>query len=354
MATESRRPDTPVIETLREHPERFDLVQAVRILERAAAGADEQAAASRRVGGDADPRDEAVRLRAELELAFPATEISGLEESGGRPALSVAAMGLIGPSGVLPTYYSEMVLAAQRGRNTAMRDFLDIFNHRAISLFVRSAEKYRIAMGFEYGANGAPDAISDALYAFVGLGQPSLRGRQAAPDTALAYYAGHYAHRPRTAGGLGQILSDFFQRSARIVQFRGSWGFLPPHEQTRLSSGDPAGSYSQLGMDTVCGSRVYDVQNGFRVCLGPLDYPQFEAFLPGATQMAQVIALTRSYVGPAMTFDVQLTLRASEIPPLTLSADPATGGRLGWNTWLPTRGPRDDADDAVFAGEEAA
>jgi predicted component of type VI protein secretion system len=44
-----------------------------------------------------------------------------------------------------------------------------------------------------------------------------------------------------------------------------------------------------------------------------------------------------------------VTLEAAEVPGLVLSNDPAAGRRLGWNTWLPTRGARADADDAIFA-----
>ncbi|MGA0603161.1 type VI secretion system baseplate subunit TssG [Caulobacter sp. KR2-114] len=351
MATESRGPDASLIEALETSPERFELVQAVRILERAAALAG--GAGSGRVGGDADPRDEAVRLRAAPDLGFPAAELAGYEAGEGRPALSVTALGLNGPSGVLPYYYSEMVLEAQRGRNGAMRDFLDIFNHRSLSLFVRAAEKYRIAQGFERCGGSAEDPISGVLYALVGLGEPSLRGRLAAPDNAIAYYAGLYAHQPRTSEGLAQILSDYFEQPAVVHQFKGSWGFLPPQEQTRLTSGPTAGAFSQLGVDSVCGSRVFDVQSAFRISLGPMSYEAFMAFLPGSPQMAALNALTRVYVGPALVFDVQLILAADEIPPLSLARDVAGGARLGWNTWLPTSGAREDAADAVFDGEAA-
>jgi type VI secretion system protein ImpH len=69
--------------------------------------------------------------------------------------------------------------------------------------------------------------------------------------------------------------------------------------------------------------------------------------------MAQLAALTRTYVGPALGFDVQLTLKGSEVPPLVLSPDKETGARLGWNTWLPTRAARSDASDAIFQVEAA-
>jgi len=44
-------------------------------------------------------------------------------------------------------------------------------------------------------------------------------------------------------------------------------------------------------------------------------------------------------------------LAGPEVPVLQLSAELQAGSRLGWNTWLPTAGPRGDARDAVFEVE---
>ena len=355
MAAEGGRLDAPLIEKLTAAPERFQLLQAVRILERAAARAADARGAgvrSKAVGGNADPQDEAVALRSGLELGYPGSEIASYDASGPRPALEVAVMGLTGASGVLPTYYSEMLLEQRRGRNFAMRDFLDVFNHRAISLFVRSSEKYRLEAGFERAGRGEVDSVAALLLALIGQGDPSLQGKMAVPDTTLAFYAGHYAHRPRNAEALGRILSDYFERIVRVIQFQGRWGRLPPHEQTSLKGGPDGGLYSQLGVDAVCGSQIYDVQGAFRIVVGPMSYGEFQAFLPGSRRMAELNALIRAYVGPALAFDTQLVLSAEEIPRLALSRDPSIGAQLGWNTWLPSSRGRADADDAVFEGED--
>jgi predicted component of type VI protein secretion system len=55
-----------------------------------------------------------------------------------------------------------------------------------------------------------------------------------------------------------------------------------------------------------------------------------------------------------LSFDVQVTLRASDIPNLVLTNNTNTGRRLGWNTWLPTQGARKDATEAIFRVEENA
>lgn len=352
MGTAGREPDASLTELLSAAPERFDFVQAVRILERAAAmrARDRRFTAPEPVGCDSDPRREAVRLRAVPELAFPATEVASFDESNGRPTLSVTLMGLHGVSGVLPSRYSRTVLEASRGKNDALRDFFDIFNHRALSLFVRAARKYRLALAYEYAADGDDaDAISAALLALIGMGEASLRRRQPIADEALVYYGGHFGHHPRTATALEQLLSDYFGLTVAVLQFHGRWAGLRTSEQTRLG-GTPSHHrcHATLGTDALVGSRCWDVQGSFRLRLGPLHYPRFLEFLPVGTSMAELAALVRSYVGPTLDFDVQLTLRAAEVPPLVLSADESKCSRLGWNTWLPMQGRALDSSDAIF------
>src|SRR5262249_35327517 len=156
MATTSRGSGASVIGRLRTEPERFELVQAVRLLERAAACAarERRSAAPAHLGLDHDPRAEVVALRAALELAFPVAEIASLDDSGRKPELRVTMLGLNGVSGVLPSFYSQLVSDADRDKNAAPRDFLDMFNHRALSLFVRAAQKYRLPLAYELGEGG--------------------------------------------------------------------------------------------------------------------------------------------------------------------------------------------------------
>jgi len=341
------------MEALRAAPERFDFIQAVRLLEASARSSGGREAVPGLIGIDSDPRSETLRLRAALELAFPATEIAAFDATGKKPELTVTMMGLLGVSGVLPGHYSRLVLEATRDNNLAPRDFLSVFNHRALSLFVRAAEKYRLPLAYERARGRGMDTISSALLALIGMRGAAMQDRQALPDETLVFYAGHFSRRVRTADALRQMLSEHFEQPVRISQFQGHWADLLPREQTQIGGGKGGAGYAALGASAILGTRVWDVQGSFRVKLGPLDYARFKTFMPDATQMAQLAALTRTYVGPALGFDVQLTLKGSEVPPLVLSPDKETGARLGWNTWLPTRAARSDASDAIFQVEAA-
>ena len=88
--------------------------------------------------------------------------------------MTVNFIGLIGPLGVLP----HALHRTDRGapvcaRCRTLRDFLDIFNHRMISLFYRAWEKYRFPVAYERGGRRT-DRFTGYLLDLIGLGTPGL------------------------------------------------------------------------------------------------------------------------------------------------------------------------------------
>jgi len=355
MVTPRRRTRTPVIEQLLAKPHAFEFFQAVQVLERAARRAT-GASDGGRVGEDVDPRHEAVRFAVSQALAFPSAEILDAQQRtqadenapARPPTLGIAFLGLTGPSGVLPQHYTELLIRSVREKSLALRDFLDVFNHRLASLFHRAWEKYRLPATYERHAPDE-DPVTACLMAIVGLGTPGLRKRLAVDDEAIVHFAGHYAHQPRSAVALQAILSDFFERPVQIQQFLGRWTWLAPDEFTALPNPlMPEGAFAQLGVDAVVGERVWDVQGSFRIRIGPVSYRQFIGFMPGSRDLAQLVDLTRLFVGPTYSFDMQLTLAKQDVPFLALASEGDYVPRLGWNTWLKHAEFREDATDAIF------
>jgi len=377
MASASRRNPGTVRELLYSEPYRFDFFQAVRVLEwmsrRGSKTGPESAA--RPVGQDSSPEEEVVRFRAQTSLSFPPGPIAGfgdaqqIEGSPGQseagrgnkgaapPEMSVSFLGLIGPSGVLPQHYTRMVLDRVRAKDFALRDFLDLFNHRITSLFYRAWEKERFAVGYERCkadlAGREEDLFTRALYCLVGLGTAGLRERTDVGDAALIYYAGHFSHHPRSALGLKQILGDYFGHVFEVQQFQGQWLYLNNEDRSLLPSRQhPKGQNSMLGMGLVVGERVWDVQSRFRLTVGPLRYREFCGFMPDGDILKGLVQMTRLYVGAELDFDVQPVLRADEVPACRLGGDAGFEPKLGWNTWLVSRPLEKDASEAVFFLED--
>jgi len=341
MATKSGRTDPPLEQELFDEPYRFEFFQAVRLLERLDANRTP-------VGYDGKATREAVRFRTNQTLSFPSSEVhdlarNGLEESEGPPEMTVAFMGLTGPLGVLPHHYTELLMDRARYKDTALWSFLDIFNHRMISLFYRAWEKHRFPVAYE---RDQLDQFTSYLFSIVGMGTGGLRGRLSFEDQALIRYGGLISQRPHSASAITAILSDYFGVPARAVQFAGQWLNLG-EDVTKLGSAN-----SQLGASTIAGARVWDSQSKFRIKLGPLRLQQFHAFVPAGSGFRPMKDLLRLLAGLEFDFDVQLGLKADEVPACRIGAEPQNGPRLGWTSWLKTREFAHDDEQVVLMFRE--
>jgi type VI secretion system protein ImpH len=193
VATPRRRTGSSVKRRLLEQPHRFDFFQAMRLLEKIARQEAGEQGEARSVGYDGPPDREAVRLRVLCSRNFPAGEVYSIvdrkRDSGkqtgprdARFAMVVSFMGLFGPNGVLPLHYTQTILDRVRRKDYALRDFIDLFHHRLISMFYRAWEKYRFPIALERaqaerGKNFRRDAFTQSLYSLIGLGTKGLESR---------------------------------------------------------------------------------------------------------------------------------------------------------------------------------
>ena len=353
--------NAPLAENLLREAHRFDFFQAVRVLERMAA---EQASSGPRrhpVGEDFAPRQEAVRFRAHASQSFPSGEIVEIHpgapketDSAPPPEMVVAFLGLTGPNGVLPRHYTSLLIERVRAKDYALRDLLDLFHHRIISLFYRAWEKYRFPFAYERLAReehaAKEDLFTDCLYCLLGLGTNKLRGRVNFDDEAFLYYGGFFAHYPRSALSLEVMLADYFEQPVRVLQFHGQWLYLSRDDQSALPNAElPEGLNCQMGRNVIIGERVWDVEGKFRVRLGPLGFEDFRRFMPSGDALLPLGQMIRAYGGPQFDFDVQPVLKAAEAPWCQLGGDGASPARLGWNTWVRCKEFVNDVDDAVFS-----
>ena len=357
--------DRPLESQLFAEPQRFGFFQAVRLLERLFSERSRDDPRLRRspVGGDVPPEEEVVRFRGAAALHFPATEVATIEDAQPAdaerglhavpPTMTVNFLGLAGPSGVLPDHYTEHLLVRLRRKDRAFRDFLDLFQHRAVSRFHRAWEKYRLPFRHERAAAaGRADEAVWTLQCLVGRGTRGHTGRLTVHDDAFLWFSGHFARRTRTASALEEMLNDYFELPVRIVQFEGEWLGLGLDQRSVLpTSLDERGRFNRLGHDTILGAHVWDVQGRFRVRVGPLRYTQFREFMPGGTLLDPFCDFTRAYVGAEFAFDVQPVLAPREAIPCCLGSDVPDRPRLGWNTWLRTKDVEHEFDDVAFTRE---
>lgn len=353
MATARRRQSTGLIEQLRTEPYRFEFYQAVRLLESAVLtpGEDSPYGAGR-LGTATPPSREFLRFKSQTSLSFVSADVlklhrrsvpEGIKETVSdteKWEMEVGFGGLIGSQGVLPYFMTEVVQQELKEKNAALKDFLDIFNHRHVSLLYRAWQKYQLPVNYEQSRlrqDKEPDLFSQVIASVAGLGTSEMRYRLPIPDDALLGLAGHLGRQQCSATGLAQMIRQFFGLNVSIEQFQGQWDELPEDVLTRLPCAEqPLGVNNRLGVDTIMGTHCFQAQNKFRVVIEPMDYETHMAMAPGGRKLEALKSFIQLGAGVEMDFEISATLFTDDVAPVQLSDQAATQPLLGWNTHMST------------------
>lgn len=359
MPSTQRRPVTSVIRHLQEAPNEFEFFQAVRLLARHLR--DDESETDDTIG-------ERVRFGNSLNIAFAPSEIekidfaynaetpqpdAGWDSSCPIPdaedivsaQLIPSFIGLTGNHGTLPRCYTEDLLARELfGRDKTARAFLDIFTNRAITLYFQAWEKYRLHLHYEKNRD---DLFLPMLLALLGLDGRALTKTVCATDQpvlaeTLVYYGGalrQSAHPPHL---IARILEDHFKVPVNILQFVGRWYALPPEQISRLGMANMS-----LGLDVVCGDRMWQCQTGITLEVGPLDRADFERFLPGQEASAALADMLFMLAGVTLDCSVNLILKKEHVVPASLGGS-GNAARLGYTTWMVTHTPEEDCREVSY------
>jgi type VI secretion system protein ImpH len=322
MAGKTGQSADTVIGKLLKSANRYSFVQVMRLMRHAGCLPEMDD-----IPPGALPAAGSVRIRPANNLAFPASDVLGMNElTGDDPVYQIEAafLGLYGPASPLPTFYTEDLLQEEAADANAGRDFLDIFNHRLFSLFFHCSMKYRLF--FQVCEQNSPAAL-DKLFSLIGLYEPAQR--DAVPDAyALLRYVGILSQYPRSAWGLETILADMFSGSPiKVIPCVSRNISISASQQVRLGRQN-----STLGVDTVIGSQVEDRSGKFRLSVGPVSLTQFYELLPGGEKHSGMACVTGLYLQDPLDFDMELTLRAGEAP--AARAGGARPARLGLDSWV--------------------
>jgi len=334
MDDEERTAADSLAADLRNRPFDFDFFQAVRRLE--CINSDLP-----RVGHSRRPQNDPVRFCQNVSLAFAPSAISAYCEATDQdPAkMTVNFFGLLGQGGPMPLAITEYIYdRLQNHRDKTLTVFLDIFHHRMISLFYRAWACNQQCVSYD---RKDEDCFAVYIGSLFGIGDDSFRNRDALPDVAKLHYSGRLVCQSRNVEGLREILEDYFEVTVDIQQFVGQWINLPQNYLCQLGS---SCENAKLGSTLIVGSRFWECQQKFRIKLGPMDLPRYQAFLPGSDSIQRLIAWVKNYVGDEFLWEVQLILKASMIPRLCLGRM----GQLGWSSWLGARKSLKNADDLVL------
>lgn len=380
MAASRRRQSLSLIQQLQEAPYRFEFFQAVRTLERSVLLTEQDCAgtktknsfATEQLASGAPPGRELLRFYAQSSLSFVAADVlklssrdlsisSDLEQQGRKEntasgtedysslqqrdrgvqkqwCMEVGFGGLIGSQGVMPYYMTEVVHRELKEKNAALKDFLDIFHHRNISLFYRAWHKYQLPVNYESARLRKTrdlDLFSHALASVAGLGTSEMRYRLPMPDEALYGMAGHLGRQQCSAAALASMIRQYFGLQVSIEQFQGRWDELPEDVLTRLPGPEaPLGVNNHLGVDTILGTHCFQAQNKFRVVIEPMAYDDYMTIAPGSEKLEALKSFVQLSAGIEMDFEISVSLFTGQVAPVQLATENENQPLLGWNTHM--------------------
>lgn len=320
----SDRTGSTLDERLAREGPRFEFFQLVELLRR-------QRPDGVAPGGAGPASRETLRFRPSASLGFPPTDIESVgpdPTDPNRTRITVHFMGLYGPASPMPNHFTEEILwAADDGQS--VRDFLDLFHHRVISLVYRAWTKYRYQLQFD----AEPlDPFSRRVACLMGLGTERMAEAADVELISLLRTVGSLATRRRSAVGLEGFLREHFpDLSIRVIPCVSHRAEIPADQKLRLGKAP-----TRLGRDACLGSTVADRSGWFRIEIGPLAIEPYRDLLPRARRLGALVRLTRLYLADPLAFDVRLILRARDVPALRLGAHADLP--LGQMSWLAPRG----------------
>lgn len=319
MGRAGRAESDTVIEDLLDHPHRFEFFQAVRLLRLAVEARDD------------GPRSEIaplgrIRFTATPTMGFPATDITAIAANAGpdgRQSLEVEVpfLGLYGPSSPLPAFVTEHVIARDRD-NDALRDFLDLFNHRSVELLYAIWRKYRHSVTYR---TGGTDPISRYVIALMGLLSLGAADNELSLESLLPF-AGPLAVAGHSAPLLASLVSrQFGGVPVHVEEFVPRRATVDDAQKARLGVRN-----ATLGDDWVLGGSVPDLTGKFLLWIGPVGIDRYRAFLPGLPDRKRLSELVDATVRTRLDYDVMLIVRDDEVPDWRLGQS----GKLGHDAWL--------------------
>jgi type VI secretion system protein ImpH len=276
--------------------------------------------------GSESIRKENVRMRPELSLAFPASDVAKVEELGDEdPIFLVTAtmLGLYGSSSPLPTFYTEDLMDEAAEDMSVTRDFIDIINHRLFLLLFRCWMKYREFLQVVEEKN--PRDL-EKLFCLLGLGEKELR-EDLLESYSLLRYTGLFTQFPRSALGLKTLLQDALGGiPIEVVPSVKRAVKIPADQRSYIGT-----SGNSLGENSFLGEEIEDRMGKFSLQIGPLKCEEFHSLIPGNPDHQRLGFLTKFYLVDPLEYDLEMILAEREAKTVCLGTP--MWSRLGWDTW---------------------
>ena len=274
------------------------------------------------------PSQESFRLGQQASLTFSPREIARVLPLQGRMLIKLFGLGMLGPNGVLPLHFTEIVRERSEAKmDETLANFLDLFHHRWLTHMYRAWAQAQSAAGLDRS-----DAETFTSYvARHGGDEPSeVQHSTLSPHARWATVA-HRVRAARNPDGLVNSIARFFGVPVALHENHLAW--MPIEADDCCKLGVPRLS-GVVGQGAMLGEVVPDRQTRFRLTIGPLNLDAYLRLTPQGsgekTDLPALIELVRAFIGFEYVWEIELLIKVQAVPPAQLGGDT----RLGWSTWL--------------------
>ena len=341
MASQDRSTANHIVYDLVKHSEQYSFFQAVQLLN------DYSHLVSNERGKEA-LKETLIQFSVNPQLSYNKSDIESvvIEETDEKiiAQMSVNFLGLYGATSPLPAFYSEGILQAKNGSDST-KDFMDLFNHRMISLVYRCWEKYRYYRLYKnrlyknkhYNAlsqnkqtieDNNSEPFTNWMFALCGLVQPEQRNDPDVDWNRLLPFIGMLGMRCHSASVIESILRFYFKfQYFTICSNMKRFIEIEDDQQNRLGK-----QCATLSTDLVLGNQVEDRSGKFRIKISRLTYERFIDFLPDGKNYESLRKIINYILRDQLDYDIELQLNKQDVPALSLSRHHQE--KLGWTTWF--------------------
>lgn len=277
-----------------------------------------------RVGYSVSPKQDFVRFGQTALLHFYPAAFTDVKfnKTTSNYKLNNSYWGMLGINGPLPTHLTEYAIERNyRLQDSTFTGFLDVFNHRFISLFYRAWADAEPTVSHDRPEEDNFQRYLNALSGECTSDSSSEVFNQ--HKHVHQYLSGLLSHKNRSGKVLTQLLAEYLHFEVSIEEFQGRWYDLEPNDQTRLGQQNAA-----LGCDTMLGSRTFQRSFNFAINIGPIYYQEYIALLNNSRQLSKVIELTKKVLGQEYEFSINILLKAKQTQACQLGS-----ALLGINSW---------------------
>ncbi|MBP5244104.1 MAG: type VI secretion system baseplate subunit TssG [Succinivibrio sp.] len=238
------------------------------------------------------------------------TVTSIVDDGNGNTVIEVTSPGLTGTDGPMPLEFTSRVLQLSSNHyNYALQRFIDIINNSFISFYYRAYAQKDLAIGFDKKDNNLPRSIFRAFSGAPEDSDPLL------PKFAAEAMMPFVISRNSSVEGLRAILREFFGFDIRIDSNIFERYLIPDHLHCRLGHRDTC----ILGVSSQIGKHFYSHTKKFVLKLGPMDFKECYAMLPGTKNYQYLTEIINLYLQKPLDYDLIFILRKNSLKGIYLN-----------------------------------